>query len=96
MEKVVETLFPNHNRISYVKRRNETADSPLLVMDVELLVIAKRMENYKAAGIDCKPSKALKKAITSKTNLFAKMYIACITEEVFSDRWKVQHLILLP
>nr|AMS38363.1 hypothetical protein [Bactrocera tryoni] len=96
MGKVVETLFPKHDRISYAKRRNEAAESPPLVTEDELLAIAKKIKNTKAPGLDGIPNRALKEAISSKPQLFAKMYNACIKEEVFPDSWKVQRLVLLP
>lgn len=59
------------------------------IMMIELLAIAKKVKNNKTPGVDGIPNRALKEAIILKPYLFAKIYNACIKEEIFPDPWKV-------
>lgn len=80
MRKFVEALFPKHDPILYIERQNEAAESPPLIMEEEILAIAKKIKSNKAPGIDGIPNRVLKEAITSRPALFVKMYNACIKE----------------
>lgn len=53
-------------------------------------------KNDKATRMDGIPNTSLKEVTTLKPYLFAKMYNACIKEEVFPDTWKLPRLVLLP
>jgi len=42
------------------------------------------------------PNKVHKIAIIGNTKEFVDMYNACLTEGVFTSRWKTQRLVLIP
>lgn len=67
-----------------------------LVTEEELLKICGSLQSGKVPGMDRIPNVALKTTIRTWPDLFLDMYMECLTEGIFTERWKRQRLVLLP
>jgi len=91
-KKIVETLFPEQGSMVRTSQIANTASKGLTSAE-EVLRVLKTILDDKADGI---PNKVLKIAIKANIKENVDMYNACLTEGVFSSRWKTQRLILIP
>lgn len=66
------------------------------VSNEEIILASKRIGDKKAPGADGIPNKAFKMAVEKRPEIFAKTMEKCLREGVFPEKWKLQHLVLLP
>lgn len=93
---VVETLFPTRPLTHFNIERIIQADTIPQVTEREILAASRRIGDKKTPGPDGIPNIALKLAINTRPDMFAKGFNACLHDGVFPERWKLQHLVLLP
>lgn len=96
MEKIVETLFPEHRCNGRVLHRVDYTEAIPLVTKEELNQIARKLGDRKAPGPDGVPNIALKLAIEKTPNMFIEMFTQCLREGIFPEPWKKQSLVLIP
>lgn len=96
LQQIVSALFPYH------APREEPRDTPTEVAEIpevteeEILRFSTKLKDNKAPGPDGFPNKAIRAALKSKPEMFAKLMQACLEEGTFPRCWKRQKLVLLP
>lgn len=98
LKKIVRTLFPQDTDtiplpLNPVGTDREEVEPPT---SGELMEIAKGIGDRKAPGIDGIPNGALKRAISTRPEIFVEVYQTCLEEGKFPRHWKKQRLVLLP
>nr|BAC57902.1 reverse transcriptase [Anopheles gambiae] len=100
LEHIVSDLFPQHPPLVWPEAADiEGEEQPGAVADVsddELKLIARRMANKKAPGLDGIPNAAVKAAILEHTGVFTALYQDCLVNGTFPAAWKRQRLVLIP
>lgn len=92
-ENIVRTLFPSYpERAEAVFRQD--IEVPLF-SEEELAKAIVSMKNKKAPGPDGIPSEVLKIVYQLNPELLLQMYNSCLSEGVFSSRWKTARLVLI-
>ena len=95
LERIVETLIPQQPSCEIpLEGRNDEIIPPVTIK--ELRKACAKVENLKCPGLDGIPNIALKAAIEVKPDTFLCMYIRCLPEGVFPEKWRQQGLVLLP
>lgn len=96
LKSIVSTLFPHRNPTSFnISRESDENDIPRVTTE-EVLQACKKMQIKKAPGPDGIPNKAFKLAVQERPDLFVETMEKCFQEGVFPEKWKLQHLVLLP
>lgn len=94
MREIVDTLFPTHQ----ISNNNSTIvvdeDIPAFTQK-ELEEAATSMKSRKAPGPDGIPAEAIKAAVSACPQMMLNMYNTCLTEGIFSQRWKMARLVLI-
>lgn len=96
LKRIVETLFPIRSNTSFNIERIIDVETVPLVSTEEIISASKRIGEKKAPGPDGIPNKAFKRAVEEKPEMFARTMEKCLHEGVFPEKWKLQHLVLLP
>jgi hypothetical protein len=92
-EYIVETLFPSHPLRERATERQEM-EVPLF-SEAELEKAVLSLKNKKAPGPDGIPNEVLRIVSQQEPELMLAMFNACLTEGVFSTRWKNARLVLV-
>lgn len=93
-ERVVDGLFPDHPLTLWetpVVRPNEIPP----FTNEELKRAVSRMKCGKAPGLDGIPTEVIRVVASARPEILLEMYNLCLTEGVFSSRWKKARLVLL-
>lgn len=97
LERIVQTLFPMQAASATLDPGGDDDLHQMRRVDAEeVAVAARRIQISKAPGPDGIPNKAMKIAIASQPEAFARVYNTCLREGWFPTRWKVQRLVLIP
>lgn len=96
LKRIVETLFPSRATLSFNIERTIDEETVPSVSNEEIILASKRIGDKKAPGPDGIPNKAFKMAVEKRPEIFAKTMEKCLQEGVFPEKWKLQHLVLLP
>lgn len=91
----MKELFPQQSK--FVRNLVSESDTSIPVVSIEEVLNAesKLMVN-KAPGPDGVPNIALKKAISTRPEVFARVFNTYLQKGVFPNVWKLQKLVLLP
>lgn len=93
MNRIVRTLFPSH-----AERIKQTFERDLYVplfSEQELESAIYTLKKKKAPGPDGLPGEVLKMVFRFDPQILLQMYNSCLSEGVFSARWKIARLVLI-
>lgn len=93
MERIVTTLFPNHEVTP--PRVEQQREAPPLFTVEELQTAAKTLKCNKAPGPDGIPNEVLKDIAVKRPQILLNMYNSCLEQGAFPSIWKKQQLTLI-
>lgn len=96
LKRIVETLFPIRANTSFNIDRAIDVETVPPVSNDEIINACKRIGEKKTPGPDGIPNKAFKRAVEERPEIFARTMEKCLQEGIFPEKWKLQHLVLLP
>lgn len=98
LDKIVRTLFPQHTSATELPLDAVDTDRQEIepATSGELIEIARRIGDRKAPGTDGIPNRVLKRAISTRPEIFVEVFQKCLEEGTFPRPWKKQRLVLLP
>ena len=73
MDRIVKTLFPEHQRYGYPVNTTEYTEHIPIITEEEIIEIAKKIGDRKAPGPDYIPNKALKLAVTGRPKILTHL-----------------------